>query len=134
MGQDQPHLLSATVVKPVAAKAKITIEDLALKVCVGLLDKEKNAPQRILISMDLYLTPDYMQTVGNDSIVDYGAICSDLKKWETAPHIDLLETLAQQAAKIALSYNAVTAARIRIRKPDIIKEAKAVGVEVFVER
>ena len=119
---------------PTPTETKITIKDLELNLSVGLLTHEKNAPQRILISMDLYLKPDYLQTVDEKTIVDYGAICDQLKQWETAPHTDLIETLIQNATTIAFSHNAVTATRIHIRKPDIINQAQAVGVEVFVER
>ena len=122
------------VVKAASTKAKITIEDLELNVHIGLLEQERAAPQRILMSITLHLAANYMQVVDNKNIVDYGAICSELKKWEAEPHIDLLETLAHKATEIALSYSAVTAAHIHIRKPDIIKEARAVGIEVFVER
>ena len=120
--------------RPIIVETNITIEDLELNLSVGLLDHEKNAPQRILISMDLHLMPDYIQAVDNDNIVDYGAICAELKKWEAEPHIDLLETLAQKAMDIAFQYPAVTATRIHIRKPDIIPEVQTVGVEVFSER
>lgn len=112
---------------------KIIIEDLELYLSVGLHPEERKAPQRILISMDLRLRQDYMQNVTQENMVDYAEICEKLKEWETKPHIDLIETLAQKASDIALSYSAVTSARIHIRKPDIITETKSVGVEVIVE-
>ena len=84
--------------------------------------------------MDLHLTDDYLENITPDTIVDYGAICEALKKWETEPHTDLLETLTQKATQIVFSYKTVKSARIHIRKPDIIAQAQAVGVEVFVAR
>jgi len=112
----------------------IRIEGLALRLRIGLLDRERNAPQRVLIDMDLYVSPDYLQGVDARSILDYGIVCDQILALQAREHVDLLETLVQDLLALAFSYETVTAARVRVKKPDIVEQAQSVGIEVFRSR
>ncbi|HLF21542.1 MAG TPA: dihydroneopterin aldolase, partial [Aestuariivirga sp.] len=45
-------------------------------------------------------------------------------------HVNLVETLAELFAEACLKDKRVMAARVRIEKPDIIRNARSVGVEI----
>jgi 7,8-dihydroneopterin aldolase/epimerase/oxygenase len=45
-------------------------------------------------------------------------------------HVNLVETLCEKIASACLKDRRVLAARIRVEKPDIIPNARSVGVEI----
>jgi dihydroneopterin aldolase len=45
-------------------------------------------------------------------------------------HINLVETLAEQIAGLALFDNRVLSARVRVEKLQVMKDAESVGVEI----
>ena len=45
-------------------------------------------------------------------------------------HVNVVETMAEKFAEACLKEKRVLAARVRIEKPDIIPNAKSVGVEI----
>jgi len=45
-------------------------------------------------------------------------------------HINLVETLCEKIAAACLKDRRVMAARVRVEKPDIIPNARSVGVEI----
>ena len=45
-------------------------------------------------------------------------------------HVNLVETLAERIAAACLKDRRVMAARVRIEKPEIIPNARSVGVEI----
>ena len=112
----------------------IRIEDLRVSLRIGILDAEKTVPQDVLILMDLFVSPDYLENVTPASIVDYGSVTAKIMAWEAKPHVLLLETLAQDLVALAFSYDAVEAVRVTVRKPDIIPQARSVGIEVVCKR
>jgi len=75
----------------------------------------------------------YNPIVAGDDIagvVSYEDIVFGIKRIIGAGHINLVETLAEQVAKLCLSDSRVSAARIRIEKLDVFREAGSVGVEI----
>ena len=112
----------------------IKIEELELMLRVGLLPEEREGPQRVLVSMDLYADPSYLDGVDADSIIDYGAICDALTRWQDRPHVELLETLVQDALELGFGYEAVQAVRVKVGKPEIVPSARNVLVESFCKR
>lgn len=112
----------------------IKIEALELNLRIGLLPEEQKAAQRVLIDMDLYAPADYLHKADQDAIIDYAVICDEIRTLEKGPHIPLVEDLAADLMKIAFAHGSVTAVRIKILKPDIIPQAKGVGIELFSQR
>ena len=49
-------------------------------------------------------------------------------------HINLVETLCEKIAAACLKDKRVMAARVRVEKPNIIKNARSVGVEIERQR
>jgi len=51
-----------------------------------------------------------------------------------AGHINLVETLAEQIASLALLDNRVLSARVRVEKLQVMEDAESVGVEIERKR
>jgi FolB domain-containing protein len=86
--------------------AKISIVDLEVFYCVGVTEKERAKPQRLLLSVDMEL--DITSAARSDRIertIDYQAVADDLLKYGEGRSWKLLEKLvANLADKILVEY------------------------------
>lgn len=109
----------------------VFVKDLHVQTIVGVLDHEKIAPQRLIISVDL--TVQEASTSHQDqleNVVCYGEVVTKIKQICSGGHVNLIETIAEHIAEKCLEDKRVLAARIRIDKPDIIPECSSVGIEI----
>ena len=112
---------------------RIFLRDFALQVSIGFHDFEKQARQRVLISVDLYV-PLEQSTSARDDVadsVDYDFIRSRTVEWAASRHFHLQETLVDGIVEICLIPAAVRAVRVSTEKPDVYPDCRTVGVEVF---
>lgn len=111
----------------------VFIEGLAIDTVIGVYDYERTATQRLLLDLDL--TFDCAPAGATDALadaLDYAAVASAVTKLVEASNCELVETLAEQVAAMVLHTFRVTQLRLRIRKPDALANANAVGV--IIER
>ena len=105
--------------------------DLEIQASVGVHDHEKLGPQPLTISVDLTvqdkpgLQPDHL-----DSVVCYESVVKLIQEICGGGHLNLIETLAEIIAEGCLEDRRVQAARVRVEKPEAIKECKFVGIEI----
>ena len=109
----------------------ILIEGLKLMVSIGVLDEEKNAPQRVIIDADIQVQP----TINNQqddikSVLSYASIVEDIQNITSSGHIELVETLAQKIIEKVGTYPQAQSIVLSVKKPDIIEQADAVGILV----
>ncbi len=64
------------------------------------------------------------------NVVSYEIVVKKVEAIIAHGHVNLVETLAERIAEACLKDKRVMAARVRIEKPDIIKNARSVGVEI----
>ena len=88
-------------------------------------------PQRIIVSIDLSVS-EGGGPVHDDisSVVSYEIVVKKVEAIIAEGHVNLVETLAEKFAAACLKDKRVVAARVRIEKPDIIANAKSVGIEI----
>jgi 7,8-dihydroneopterin aldolase/epimerase/oxygenase len=65
-----------------------------------------------------------------EDVLNYAEIVRRIEVVAAAGHVNLLETLAEKVASTCLEDTQVLAVRIRIEKPDVIANARAVGIEI----
>ena len=109
----------------------VFVRDLDLMALIGIYDHEKVQPQRIVVNVDLSV----QETEGPmsdeiDHVVSYEIVVKKIEAIVAAGHVNLVETLAEKFAEACLRDKRVLAARVRIEKPDIIPNARSVGVEI----
>ena len=110
---------------------KIILTDLRINAVIGIWDWEKRHPQTI--SIDLEIQTDTKKTSQSDSIedvLDYKAVSKRVKQFIQASQFNLIETLAENVAKIILEEFDVQWLKLRISKPFAIRDSRNVGVSI----
>jgi dihydroneopterin aldolase len=112
---------------------RVFVHDLVLDVEVGVYTNEKGVTQRVRFSVDVDLLPAAKAL--NDDIrqaFDYDTITTGIKTTIAHGHINLVETLAEEVAKLCLAHPRAHSVKVVIEKLD--KEPGAVGVEIVRRR
>ena len=110
---------------------RVFIRDLELLGSIGVHEREKLGPQRIVVNVDL--TVDEEGGLAGDDIehvVSYEEAVRRIEVIVAAGHVNLVETLAETIATACLEDRRVLKALVRVEKPDIIANARSVGVEI----
>ncbi len=109
----------------------VFVRDLNLQALIGIHDAEKIKPQRIIVNIDLSVQESDGPMADDIShVVSYEIVVKKVEAIVAAGHVNLVETLAEKFAEACLKDKRVVAARVRIEKPDIIPNARSVGVEI----
>jgi 7,8-dihydroneopterin aldolase/epimerase/oxygenase len=97
----------------------VFVRDLEVMAHLGIYEHERLQPQKIIVNIDLSVKEGESQ-IGDEisHVVSYEG------------HINLVETLCEKIASACLRDRRVAAVRVRVEKPDIIPNAKSVGVEI----
>ena len=109
----------------------VFVRDLEIIASIGIHEHETLKPQRIIVNIDLSVEEGdgpLADNIGN--VVSYELIVQRVEAIVAAGHVHLVETLAERIAEACLADARVLAARVRVEKPDIIPNARSVGVEI----
>lgn len=113
----------------------VFVRDLELMALIGIYDHEKRDPQRIIVNIDLSVKEGEGPTDDDIShVVSYEIVVKKVEAIIAEGHTNLVETLCEKIAAACLRDKRVAAARVRVEKPDIIKNARSVGVEIERQR
>lgn len=109
----------------------VFVRDLEVMATLGIYEHEKIEPQRIIVNIDLSVTEEDGPMADDIShVVSYEIIVKKVEGIIAEGHVNLVETLCEKFAQACLRDKRVRAARVRIEKPDIISNARSVGVEI----
>ncbi|GAB2908845.1 dihydroneopterin aldolase [Rheinheimera gaetbuli] len=109
----------------------IFIKQLQVDTVIGVYDWEKNIQQRLLL--DIELKTDIRQAAAEDNIgqtLDYAVIAQRVTQLITAQPLELIETVAENVAKLLLSDFSTTQVSVTVYKPDALSQAQTVGVSI----
>jgi dihydroneopterin aldolase len=110
---------------------RMFIRDLELIASVGVHAHEKIKPQRIRVSIELWVAPraaDARDTL--DSVLSYEEVVNAIRAIIAEGHVHLIETLAERVAQSCVAHEAVDWVKVKIEKPDIFPDAATVGIEI----
>ena len=113
----------------------VFVRDLVVQAEIGVHRHEKRRRQPVRINIDLTVKESSQpldDRVGN--VVDYETLVEGVRAVIEAGHINLVETLAEQIASLALLDNRVLSARVRVEKHQVMEDAESVGVEIERKR
>jgi 7,8-dihydroneopterin aldolase/epimerase/oxygenase len=119
------HVASAT-----ARQRHVFVRDLEVMALIGIYDHEKQKPQRIIVNIDLSVQEAPSMEDEISHVVSYEIIAQKVEGIVAEGHVNLVETLCEKIAQACLKDKRVLAARVRVEKPDIIPNARSVGVEI----
>lgn len=109
----------------------VFVRDYQTPVEIGVYDHEKGDTQPVRINVDLSVQEG--ETHHGDDIgrvVCYNEVVTGIEAIIAAGHINLVETLAEQIAEMALNFDDVICSRVRVEKLAAIEKAASVGVEI----
>ena len=121
--------------KKSSIRRTVFIKDFIIQEIIGIHEHEKTKKQKIkfniVINVNQNTVPDE-----NDikSIVDYEKITNKLENLVKNKKYNFLESLAEDSFKEIFEDKRINSVKIKIEKPDAIKNADSVGVEVFKNR
>ena len=121
--------------KKSSIRRTVFIKDFIIQEIIGIHDHEKTKKQKI--KFNIVLDVD-QSAVPNEkdikSIVDYEKITNKLENLAKDKKYNFLESLAEDSFKEIFEDKRISSVKIKIEKPDAIKNADSVGVEVFKTR
>src|SRR5262245_19171576 len=113
---------------------RIFIRDFKLKVSIGIHDFEKEAPQTVVVNVDLLLAPPgkaHNDRIAN--VLNYDTVHGGIVKLAGSQHFNLQETLVEAILDLCLAQPGVVEARVSTEKPDVYKDCR-VGYEATRRR
>ena len=126
-------------IKPVKDKSSVKrtvfIKNFIIEEIIGIHKHEKIKKQKIEVNIVLDVDKS---SVPNEkdikSIVDYEKITNKLSSLVKSKKYNFLESLAEDSFIEIFKDKRINAATIKIEKPEAIKNAESVGVEIFKTR
>ena len=116
-------------------KRSVLIKNFIIQEIIGIHEHEKIKKQKIkfniVIDVDQNVLPNEKDI---KSIVDYEKITNNLKNLAKSKKYNFLESLAEDSFKEIFEDKRINSVKIKIEKPEAIKNADSVGVEVFKSR
>tara|TARA_B100000686_G_scaffold300415_1_gene334931 strand:+ start:748 stop:1176 length:429 start_codon:yes stop_codon:yes gene_type:complete len=116
-------------------KRSVFVKDFVIKEIIGIHKHEKERKQKIkfniVMDVDKNIVPDE-KDIG--SIIDYEKITNNLQSLVRSKKYNFLESLAEDSFKEIFKDKRINSITIKIEKPEAIKNAGSVGVEVYKNR
>jgi 7,8-dihydroneopterin aldolase/epimerase/oxygenase len=111
--------------------ARILLEALEVQADIGFHDFEVGAPQRLIISVEIWLE-DASPPRDDDPVHawNYDFLRREVEEVAGARRYNLQETLAHAVFERIAAFRGVKAVRVRTSKPDVYPDAHGVGVEI----
>lgn len=136
----QPTVVALTVAQAAIGEARVTGDRIALTGLEvfahhGVFEFEREQGQRFVIDAEVKV--DLSAAAESDELartVHYGELADALVHAAEREPVDLIETLAERLAGVALSFAGVQEARITVHKPDAPIQQKFSDVSVTVVR
>lgn len=111
--------------------ARILLESLEVQVDIGFHDFEVGSPQRLIVSVEIWLDDSTMPADDDPAHAwNYDFLRSEVQEIASSRRFNLQETLAHAVFERLAAFRGVRALRVRTSKPDIYPEAHGVGVEI----
>jgi dihydroneopterin aldolase len=109
----------------------VFVRDYVTTAEIGVWDHEKDTRQPVRINVDLSVLEGAEHHEDQlHKVVCYNDIVTKVDAIIAAGHINLVETLAEKIAEMALTNPQVTAARVKVEKLEAVEGAASVGVEI----
>ena len=109
----------------------VFIKGLKAKATIGVFDWEQQIRQNVILDIDL--RTDVARAAASDTLaeaVDYKAISQRVVEFVESSKYQLVESLAEEIARIIREEFSVSWVRVRIAKPFAVRTAQEVGVVI----
>lgn len=113
-------------------EAKIQIKNFTINAILGVLAKERQNPQKILLDLELWGSME--KAMASDSIdqaIDYVRVLEICKQTVVQGRFHLIEACAAALTKALFCHFPLDKIRLRVKKTEAIKEAKYACFELL---
>ena len=111
--------------------ARILLEDLAVQADIGFHDFEIGTPQRLLVTVEIWLEDKAMPADDDPHRAwNYDFLRTEVAEIASARRYNLQETLAHAIFDRVAAFRGIHALRVKLSKPDVYADAHGVGVEI----
>ena len=111
--------------------ARILLESLEVTADIGFHDFEVGTPQRLLVSVEIWLEDSTPPADDNpERAWNYDFLRKEVDEIAASRRFNLQETLANAVFERLAAFRGVRALRVRTSKPDAYPDAHGVGVEI----
>lgn len=111
--------------------SRILFDGLEVTADIGFHDFEIGSPQRLVLGVEVWLDPASLPCDDDPGRAwDYDFVRSQVRQLAGARRYNLQETLARAIFDGIAAIRGVRALRIRMSKPDVYPDTRAVGVEL----
>ncbi|MGF7152041.1 dihydroneopterin aldolase [Sphingomonas zeicaulis] len=127
-----PPKLDGIVPQGLAPRShRIFLEAFDLPVDIGFHDFEVGAPQRLLISVDVWVDAEHFAAEDSAAAAwNYDFLRTEILRVTQGRRFNLQETLAREIYDLIAARRGVVRLRVSTRKPDVYADCRAVGVEI----
>ena len=116
-------------------KRAVFIKNFIIEEIIGFYKHEKEKKQKIIFNIVLDIDQNSLPDEKDiKSIVDYEKITNKLENLTKSKKYNFLESLAEDSFKEIFEDKRINSVTIKIEKPEAIKNADSVGIEVFKTR
>ena len=111
----------------------IFINQLELETVIGIHDWERENKQPIILDIDIGCSIEAAAKSDRiDDCIDYFNVCERMKQLAHSHRYELVESFVEEASQIILHEFGASWVKIKLSKPNAVKEASGVGV--IIER
>ena len=119
---------------PAALKVRqqrIVIDRIEVMADIGFHEFEIGMPQRLLISIELWIDPPSAPSDDNPARAwDYDVVMQAVRSLATSQRYNLQETLVHAIFDQIAGLHGIAALKVSSTKPDVYPDARGVGVEI----
>lgn len=111
----------------------VYIRDLRIETIIGIFDWERKVKQ--IVSLDLEMAHDIHKAAATDDIqytLDYKSVAKRLIAFIEQSEFFLVESMAEEVARIVLEEFSVPWLKLRVSKPGALRGSRDVGI--LIER
>ena len=110
---------------------RIVIDRIEVLADIGFHDFEIGTPQRLLISVELWIDPATPPAQDDPAQAwDYDVVVQAVRSLATTRRYNLQETLVHAIFARIASLHGISALKVSSTKPDVYPDARGVGVEI----
>jgi len=110
---------------------RIFLDDFDLPVDIGFHDFEVGTPQRLLVSVEVFVEPEAFAEEDTAAAAwNYDFLRTEIQRMVTGRRFNLQETLVREIYDLIAARKGVVDLRIATRKPDVYPDCAGVGVEI----
>ena len=111
---------------------RVFVHDFVVPGRIGAYDFERHAEQRVVFDVEASVRRASAHADDMRSIFSYDIILDAIRLVIDRGHVDFIETLAEEVAKMVLGHPRVQSVRVNLQKLDVIQGS--VGVEIRRDR